>query len=44
LKRHFAERALYRTKLPTPEEFVAYLRGEIEKWEKVVKASGMKLD
>ena len=28
----------------TPEEFSAYLRSEIEKWAKVVKASGMKVD
>jgi tripartite-type tricarboxylate transporter receptor subunit TctC len=28
----------------TPEEFSSYLRSEIDKWAKVVKASGMKLD
>ena len=28
----------------TPEEFSNYLRSEIEKWAKVVKASGMKVD
>ncbi|HKQ29513.1 MAG TPA: tripartite tricarboxylate transporter substrate binding protein [Burkholderiales bacterium] len=28
----------------SPEQFSAYLRSEIEKWAKVVKASGMKLD
>jgi tripartite-type tricarboxylate transporter receptor subunit TctC len=28
----------------TPEEFSSYLRSEIDKWAKVVKASGMKVD
>jgi tripartite-type tricarboxylate transporter receptor subunit TctC len=28
----------------TPEEFSTYLRSEIDKWAKVVKASGMKVD
>ena len=28
----------------TPEEFASYLRSEIDKWAKVVKASGMKVD
>ena len=28
----------------TPEEFAAYLRAEIDKWAKVVKAAGMKAD
>lgn len=28
----------------TPAEFSAYLRSEIDKWAKVVKASGMKVD
>jgi tripartite-type tricarboxylate transporter receptor subunit TctC len=28
----------------TPDEFAAYLRSEIEKWAKVVKAAGMKAD
>ena len=28
----------------TPAEFAAYLRSEIDKWGKVVKASGMKVD
>jgi tripartite-type tricarboxylate transporter receptor subunit TctC len=28
----------------SPEQFSAYLRSEIDKWAKVVKASGMKLD
>jgi tripartite-type tricarboxylate transporter receptor subunit TctC len=28
----------------TPSEFAAYLRSEIDKWAKVVKASGMKVD
>ena len=28
----------------TPEQFSSYLRSEIDKWAKVVKASGMKLD
>ena len=28
----------------TPEDFSTYLRAEIEKWAKVVKASGMKVD
>ena len=28
----------------TPEEFAAYLRSEIDKWGKVVKAAGMKVD
>jgi tripartite-type tricarboxylate transporter receptor subunit TctC len=28
----------------TPSEFSAYLRSEIDKWAKVVKASGMKVD
>jgi tripartite-type tricarboxylate transporter receptor subunit TctC len=26
----------------TPEEFAAYLRSEIDKWGKVVKAAGIK--
>ena len=28
----------------TPDEFAAYLRSEIDKWAKVVKAAGMKVD
>jgi tripartite-type tricarboxylate transporter receptor subunit TctC len=28
----------------TPEEFATYLRSEIDKWAKVVKVSGMKVD
>ncbi len=28
----------------TPEEFSAYVRGEVEKWAKVVRVSGMKID
>ena len=28
----------------TPAEFAAYLRSEIDKWGKVVKAAGMKVD
>jgi hypothetical protein len=28
----------------TPEQFDAFIRGEIEKWSTVVKASGAKLD
>jgi len=28
----------------TPEQFASYLRSEIDKWAKVVKASGMKVD
>jgi tripartite-type tricarboxylate transporter receptor subunit TctC len=28
----------------TPAEFAAYLRSEIDKWAKVVKAAGMKAD
>jgi hypothetical protein len=28
----------------TPEEFAAFMRGELAKYEKVVKASGAKVD
>ena len=28
----------------TPEQFASYLRSEIDKWAKVVKASGMKVE
>lgn len=28
----------------TPDEFASYLRSEVDKWAKVVKASGMKVD
>jgi tripartite-type tricarboxylate transporter receptor subunit TctC len=28
----------------TPEQFAAFLRGEIAKWEKLVRASGARAD
>jgi tripartite-type tricarboxylate transporter receptor subunit TctC len=28
----------------TPDQFAAFIRGEIEKWTKVVKASNAKID
>ena len=34
----------YDSKPNTPEEFSAFVAGEIQKWGKVVKASGAKAD
>jgi tripartite-type tricarboxylate transporter receptor subunit TctC len=28
----------------SPEEFTSYIRADIDKWAKVVKAAGIKLD
>jgi tripartite-type tricarboxylate transporter receptor subunit TctC len=28
----------------TPEEFTCFLRADIEKWDRVVKAAGVKLE
>ena len=28
----------------TPEQFAAYIRSEIDKWTKVVRAAGMRVD
>jgi tripartite-type tricarboxylate transporter receptor subunit TctC len=50
---HASESALLRQKLAamgaepaaeTPDQFVEYLRGELEKWTKVVKAGGVTVD
>jgi tripartite-type tricarboxylate transporter receptor subunit TctC len=38
------ETAGFETIGSTPEQFAAYIRGEIEKWAKVVKASGARAD
>ena len=38
------ETAGFETIGSTPEQFAAYIRSEIEKWAKVVKASGARAD